>query len=75
VTKKKNTTNWPSHKPEEPPKVDQRQFNPGRPPLSDAEETVKISAKVTASQKAEFLAAGGAEWLRTTLSRRMARSA
>lgn len=39
----------------------------GRPNLTNATSTITI--RVTSEQKAKFLALGGAEWLRKTLSK------
>lgn len=48
---------------EEPKKGGARQGS-GRKPLSANEKTVALSARVTESQRKQFIAMGGAAWLR-----------
>ena len=42
---------------------------PGRPSLSDSEDTVALTARVLRRQREKFNAMGGAEWLRGAIDR------
>ncbi len=41
----------------------------GKPPLSDVEQTVHVTVRMTPTQREKFKALGGSEWLRAQIDK------